>query len=195
MPYLHWEDKRSLDRARQYVKFAHSQKILEAQTLRSDEGVKGTTTRNSKLSPRESSVPRSQNNHNDTQNAAIEIGWEIQRTPAWKPRLPLAQYLFYAAKVYQLFQEAADAKLVMKDLMAPSPLHLRRTLDPPRKRSIADGSTQQNMENIICRATRQQRDSDPGGKNLLTSRIVVDQLWLWILDDSKSRQMHSLDHR
>jgi len=50
-------------------------------------------------------------------------------SPSWRPQSPLGSYLWLAAKLFQLIDEAADWRLISDHLFADSPLHPRRTLE------------------------------------------------------------------
>lgn len=68
----------------------------------------------------------------------------------------------------------ADEKLLRKHLLSERPVHIRRTLDQSYYWTLKDTSSR-DRDQVVYRATK---DQNP--------RIVmVDQLWLWILDGSK----------
>lgn len=113
-------------------------------------------------------------------------GFETEQTrssnASWRPQHPLAKYFWHIAKLYQIIDEAADGRLVEDHLFSAPPLHMRRTLEQFYYWTAED-TTRRDKEQVVCRSTRHYSDdSDPDS----TSRIVmVDQLWLWILDDSR----------
>ncbi len=47
----------------------------------------------------------------------------------WVPASALGKYLWFAAKLFELIDEAADERLLGEHLYTPSPLHPRRTLN------------------------------------------------------------------
>jgi len=73
----------------------------------------------------------------------------------------------------------ADERLLRDYVKADPPLHIRRTLDQYYFVSL-DDTNQRDKDQVVYRGTLDKE------KNRVQSRIVmVDQLWLWILDDSK----------
>lgn len=110
---------------------------------------------------------------------------------SWLPIQPLARYLLCAAKLYRLFEEVEAVDIIKKDVRGPSPLHLRRTLEQFRNWPSADNTDQQDSGQTVRQESLRQRIYRRriyGGRDdlpVLTSPLVmVDQLWLWILDDS-----------
>jgi len=95
------------------------------------------------------------------------------------PRSPLGEYLLKAAKIYDMMDIDPDVRLLREHLHKDPPLHARRTLDQSYywKLPTTDGRDQ---DQVVYRATKT-------GKSILrTSRVVmVDQLWMYVLDDSK----------
>lgn len=104
----------------------------------------------------------------------------------WRPTHPLAKYFWHVAKLYQIIDEAADGRLIEDHLFNTPPLHMRRTLEQFYYWTAED-TARRDREQVVCKGTRHHgEDPDPEA----TSRLVmVDQLWLWILDDSK----HAID--
>ncbi|KAI1296419.1 hypothetical protein F5Y03DRAFT_387080 [Xylaria venustula] len=116
------------------------------------------------------------------------------------------QYLLDAARLYEEVRNYEDTSLIQKYLFADPPLHLRRTLDQGYYATI--GSTRsRNRNQIVYRATtptqfpRHHFDyskglwvcsdhetspegCDEGRANIrrVSSVVMVDQLWMWILD-------------
>ena len=102
------------------------------------------------------------------------------RERTWKPHSALAQYLWHVAKLFEIIDEAADERHITEHLHSSPPLHMRRTLDQYYYPTVED-TTVRDQDQVVCRGTRSK--TDPGA----TARVVmVDQLWLWILDESKS---------
>lgn len=68
-----------------------------------------------------------------TSNWRIKFGvtntGEQPGSPVWRPKGALGQYLYYAAKLFQFIDEAADERLITEHLYSSPPLHMRRTLD------------------------------------------------------------------
>lgn len=73
----------------------------------------------------------------------------------------------------------ADEKLLRAHLMTERPVHIRRTLDQSYYWTLKDTSVRDG-DQVVFRAT-----SKPDQDHLLPRVVMVDQLWLWILDGSK----------
>lgn len=108
-----------------------------------------------------------------------------QKTPVRKERKELGEYLLQIAKLYNALDIELDVRILGDHLYKSPPLHARRTLDQSYywKLQNTDG---RDEDQVVYRETKQ-------GKNILrTSRVImVDQLWLYILDDSKSNDTHT----
>lgn len=81
-----------------------------------------------------------------------------------------------------------DKKMVLGFKNENPPLHLRRTLN--QYGSIAPSVIANPFRNqVVFKSTRERRGSDTFGRVLM-----VDQLWLWILDERKRQViLKSLD--
>ncbi len=94
-------------------------------------------------------------------------------------RGPLGEYLLQIARVYDALDIEPDVRILRDHLYKNPPLHARRTLDQSYywKLQNTDG---RDEDQVVYRETKR-------GKNISrTSRVImVDQLWLYILDDSK----------
>lgn len=115
------------------------------------------------------------------------VGTESEKKPRggrhlWRPRNALAKYFWHVAKLHQVIDEAADGRLVEDHLYSSAPLHPRRTLEQFYYWT-ADDTSRRDREQVVCRGTRYQ--GDESGSEATTRLVMVDQLWLWILDDSK----------
>lgn len=96
------------------------------------------------------------------------------------PSTPLGKYLWYAAKLFEIIDEAADERLISEHLHSNSPLHMRRTLDQFYYWTVID-TTAQDQNQVVCHGTRSSNDPEATGRV-----VMVDQLWMWILDESKT---------
>lgn len=104
----------------------------------------------------------------------------------WRPRTALGTYMWYVSKLFEIIDEAADERLITHHLYTSSPPHLRRTLDQFYYWTV-ENTTVQDLSQVVCRGTRSSHDLET------TARIVmVDQLWMWILDDSRLPSLFSL---
>ncbi|KAH8179959.1 corA-like mg2+ transporter protein [Sarocladium implicatum] len=167
MPFLHWEVEKRLYRMGQFADIAKRRKevldrLRRANTLRFKPGLAGVAA----MQPQ-----RPQTWYDEEENS--------RRATYWKPRHPLAKYLWYVAKLYQIIDEAADGRLIEDHLFDDSPLHMRRTLEQFYYWT-APSTARRDKEQVTCKGTRAQNE-DPDA----TARLVmVDQLWLWILDEN-----------
>lgn len=97
------------------------------------------------------------------------------------------------AKLWEAMDTEADERL-LRDGIDPkrtdiensrgTALHIRRTLDQSYFLNLEDTS-RRDRDQVVYRATRLPWDI-PGN---LTRIVMVDQLWMWILDDC----MHCFD--
>ena len=71
---------------------------------------------------------------------------------------------------------AQDTKMLRSFVHHDSPLHIRRTLDQFYFHTL-ENTSNRDCDQVVHRGTRAAKE----GK---TRIIMVDQLWLWILDDS-----------
>ena len=169
MPFLHWEVEKRLHRMAQFVQVAksrqdHHERLRRASTTRS----RGRFVDVAKIQA--------------TRPARPVTGFEAEtrKSQSWRPQLPLAKYLWHVAKLYQIIDEAADGRLIDDHLYASPPLHVRRTLEQFYYWT-ADDTTHRDRDQVVCRATQAHSDDSEA-----TARIVmVDQLWMWILDESR----------
>lgn len=84
-----------------------------------------------------------------------------------------------------------DERLVKHELLPRDPtakatepsLHIRRTLDQSYFHNLKDTS-QRDRDQVVYRATKWQGN--------LARVVMVDQLWLWILDDREFMFLSSL---
>jgi hypothetical protein len=98
----------------------------------------------------------------------------------WRPQTALAKYIWHAAKLFQIIDEAADGRLIEHHLFASAPLHMRRTLEQYYYWTASDTS-RRDSDQVVCRATRSLQEDGEA----IARVVMVDQLWLWILDESE----------
>jgi hypothetical protein len=120
----------------------------------------------------------------------------------------LGNLLLDAAKLYENMDGYTDEKLMRNYLTSKPPLHPRRTLDQSYYWTLKQ-TNYRDKDQIVYRGTAPHSESlhHACGKNT-TSRsltcvqctedikkiprlVMVDQLWMWILDESK---LNSLFH-
>jgi hypothetical protein len=171
MPYLHWEIEKRLLRM---------SKIVQRQTaeLKPEFGMRSI--------------------HFRSKFADLAGNWRIkviklgELVPAkrserarWMPSSALGKYLWYASKLFEIIDEAADERLISEHLHSTSPLHMRRTLDQFYYWTVID-TTAQDQNQVVCHGTRSSSDPEATGRV-----VMVDQLWMWILDESKTSVYYS----
>ncbi|CAI6054529.1 unnamed protein product [Clonostachys chloroleuca] len=168
LPFLHWEVEKRLQRMSQFVQVAKSRrdKLRRANTFRMRNKI--------------ADIAQKEVLKNARPISSFEAD-QRKRHLAWRPHHPLAKYFWHVAKLYQIIDEAADGRLIEDHLYNDPPLHMRRTLEQYYYWTAED-TTRRDRDQVVCRATRHYGDdNDPDS----TSRIImVDQLWLWILDDN-----------
>lgn len=172
MPYLHWEVEKRLHRMGQFVQVAKNQ----------NERLRRATTFRQRA--RLASIASKQALKKGRPVASFEPEKE-GFNKAWRPRNALAKYFWHVAKLHQIIDEAADGRLVEDHLYSTPPLHMRRTLEQFYYWTAEDTSRRDKGQ-VVCRGTRYYGDEK--SPEASTRIVMVDQLWLWILDDSKSRE-------
>ena len=104
----------------------------------------------------------------------------------------LGEYLWYAAKIYDAMDTEHDVLLLKDYLHHNPPLHGRRTLDQSYYWKI-DDTGPRDRDQVVYRATKTGKDT-----RKTTRVIMVDQLWLYILDDRKlfvlAPQYHTINY-
>lgn len=88
--------------------------------------------------------------------------------PREERRCKLGRYLLALAQVADVMDYEADEKLLRENLHHNPPLHIRRTLDQSYFLTLEDTSVR-DKDQVVYRETRDRV-------------VMVDQLWLWILD-------------
>ncbi|KAJ4385205.1 hypothetical protein N0V93_010266 [Gnomoniopsis smithogilvyi] len=171
MPYLHWEVESRLYRMSKTVRDRTKRAVIEDK--KHGRRFKGkfaelVTSRSQRI---ELVGPMRENTVRKEKASARSNGQIRLKLTA------LGRYLWHVAKLFELIDEAADENLITKHLFSNSPLHPRRTLDQYYSWTAED-TTFQDQRQVVCRGTRSSHDPEA------TARVVmVDQLWLWILDD------------
>ncbi|KAK4663944.1 uncharacterized protein QC763_501480 [Podospora pseudopauciseta] len=168
MPYLHWEIEKRLVRMTNVMRKTRleNEEEFAYERLSKRKGTWGSV------------VDRARARAQRMNSTTSEFGEWDEGSPSWRPQSPLGSYLWQASKLYQLIDEAADWRLITNHLYSPSPLHPRRTLEQYYYWT-ADDTTQRDRQQVVYRAT--QMRSDP---EAIPRVVMVDQLWLWILDEN-----------
>jgi hypothetical protein len=173
MHYLHWETDRGRNRSANAIKEACKPKLPPTVAE-----VVGEATAKERPSTTTNSNPPPTANE-----------------PAIKRRKGLATMLFNAAKLAEAMNSHSDERLIDEYLHADPPLHPRRTLDQSYYGALFPTQTR-DRDQVVYRATAPQYHKcsrqDPRHKcaqcqkdvKMVPRIIMVDQLWMWILDES-----------
>ncbi|KAF7937318.1 uncharacterized protein EAE98_001632 [Botrytis deweyae] len=90
---------------------------------------------------------------------------------------PCGCYLMQAAKVYEAMDLEPDIKLLRSHLHETPPLHPRRTLDQSYYFKL-ENTDSRDKDQVVSRGTNERRKI-----NGSTRVVMVDQLWMYILDE------------
>jgi hypothetical protein len=180
MPYLHWETHtRQQDMARIIDEETQKQKRRKPSSivLESARTAFGKTTEKIKIKHAKQLTGL------DSIDQPCVV---IPKDSAKVERSKLAEYLLQITKVYDAMDIEADERILRDNLYQESPLHPRRTLDQSHYWKLPDTRARDSDQVVY-------RETESGTNVLRTSRVImVDQLWLYILDDRKSSPVHSL---
>ena len=179
MPYLHWETDRGRVRSAEIVKEASKQNLISISEVVDQ--------------------AKHQFSHVETQDTVVPpvTTWTSQsaaQTPAKVERRPaLGQVFRAAAALLEAMDTHVEEQLMLKYLHVEPPLQPRRTLDQAYYGALKSTGTR-DRDQVVYRGTTPQTHECEGMETCLqcnedirkTPRIImVDQLWLWILDESK----------
>jgi len=174
MPYLHWEIEKRLIRMTNVIR----------KTRQVNEEHFAFERRSKRRGTWGSVVERARARARRINSTTSEFADWDEDSPSWRPQSPLGNYLWQASKLYQLIDEAADWRLIDEHLQTASPLHTRRTLEQYYYWTAED-TTHRDRQQVVYRATKMRSDPEA-----IPRVVMVDQLWLWILDDSESKCFH-----
>ncbi|KAG4441971.1 hypothetical protein IFR05_002539 [Cadophora sp. M221] len=174
MPYLHWEThrrrKKMTDIMKEITEEYHRDRPHVTESLR-EELAKSAEELYLKHA-------RQLTDFLSLEDAAKKKAKPKKSTGPRKERGELGEYLLQIAKIYDALDIEPDVRILRDHLHKDPPLHARRTLDQSYywKLQNTDG---RDEDQVVYRETKR-------GKNILrTSRVImVDQLWLYILDDN-----------
>lgn len=177
MPYLHWETDRGRVRSAEIAKEARKNKLSSISDVvgQAKQGFSHTETQ-------DTAPPAC-----SSQLTYLTMLGCVDRKKA------LGQVLRAAAALLEAMDSHDEEQLMMKYLHAEPPLHPRRTLDQAYYGALRSTGTR-DRDQVVYRGTTPQPHECPGMEACAqcnddirkTSRVImVDQLWLWILDESK----------
>jgi hypothetical protein len=183
MPYLHWEKHKTQKKMSEEIKnstqmHVKSRLVKEYQDEFSKryERIK---CKNPDVSPRHSAPEESKRQRRDREKREKE---EKEKEEKKKKPLPLGQYLLQIAKLYDALDIESDARILRDHLFGrDSPLHPRRTLDQSYYWKFSN-TDERDRDQVVYRETKVGKWMDASK----TARVImVDQLWMYILDDSE----------
>lgn len=210
MPYLHWETDRRRDRAAQCMKHTSNAKmaamddVVDATATTVIEGTIEKATSDGLLYniPSQKTGPIRQLPPKPITNKAVQ-GQSL-----------LGRMLLIAAALYEAMDSYTDEKLIERYLNSKPPLHPRRTLDQSYYWTLKD-TRKRDRDQVVYRATAPDPKlvhhkcfkglrGDKTVKQALEDGsmkptcmqcledarrvprvVMVDQLWMWVLDESK----------
>lgn len=105
--------------------------------------------------------------------SSVMSGYELTKSR----RCKLGKYLLALAQVADAMDYEADERLLRENLHLNPPLHIRRTLDQSYFLTLED-TAMRDKDQVVYRETREGRSFHTRN----TRVVMVDQLWLWILD-------------
>ncbi|KAK0105805.1 hypothetical protein ONS95_004322 [Cadophora gregata] len=109
--------------------------------------------------------------------------WQATAKEKKREKMPqkskLGEYLFALAMVADAMDYEADERLLRDNLHQNPPLHIRRTLDQSYFLTLDDTGIR-DKDQVVYRGTRLGNSFHSHS----TRVVMVDQLWLWILDDN-----------
>jgi hypothetical protein len=121
----------------------------------------------------------------------------LQVPPTYPAPIPsrrkiLGQMLLYAAALKESMDSYDDERMIHKYLHERPPLHPRRTLDQSYY-GVLKNTQSRDRDQVVYRATTPMPHDCVWGKchgcnqdiTKTPRLIMVDQLWLWVLDESK----------
>lgn len=176
MPYLHWESHKKRKKMSEEIQKI-TQKHLETQVHVTEDMKREFIKMSDQIRIQHA---RAMTFHNPDQPKSKGKEDEKEKKRPAKPLTPgpLGWYLLNIAKLYDAMDVEPDVRMLRDHLFQDPPLHTRRTLDQSYywKLPNTDGRDQ---DQVVYRGTKE-------GKHISrTTRVVmVDQLWMYILDDS-----------
>lgn len=190
MPYLHWETDRGRIQTAAAIKEASAVKVSMAEIV-----VKAKAANEQSSQANRNSTTRNDLNQFQHPDRPMFPATKIQK------RKLLGEVLLQAAALMEAIDCRIEEKLIQEYLHKKPPLHPRRTLDQSYYGALKDTGTR-DRDQVVYRATtpvghecQENIDSDDRwmkckqcqeDSRKVPRLIMVDQLWLWILDESMS---------
>jgi hypothetical protein len=210
MPYLHWETDRRRNKFEDLVHFTKGRhKAIEAEKIRI-RVLPGKSNTNLTAAP----SPMADENHPRVGMVreaveAIDATYkkdslsrsQITRTLTTVnaiivPRTVLGNVLYRAALIWESMDCYQDQELIREYQHNDPPLHLRRTLDQSYYWTLKS-TRNRDRDQVVYRGTSPRKELMHSGTHVkygceqcqintrkIPRLVMVDQLWLWILDGS-----------
>jgi len=190
MPYLHWETDRGRVHSAAAIKEASTVKLSIAEVVNQ-----------AKAANEQISHPnRNSRTQNDLDQSQLPDRPLSAATGAQKKKI-LGEVFMQAAALMEAIDCRIEESLIFEYLHKKPPLHPRRTLDQSHYVGLKDTASR-DRDQVVYRASI-PADHDCEDNLDMSDRwrrckqcqedsrkvprlIMVDQLWLWILDESKS---------
>ncbi|KAI9646050.1 hypothetical protein NHQ30_005488 [Ciborinia camelliae] len=202
MPYLHWE----MDRKRAHIASLAKKLTSEHQEKQTRHHIRhtgklaGFVNENKKNFDLRRKPEAKEAGNSDTSGPADEpprkakicglfrhnaksgVDRGASKTPdkLFPKATPCGLFLMQAAKVYEAMELEPDVKLVHSHLHVQPPFHPRRTLDQSYYFKL-ENTESRDRDQVVYRGTKERRKIHGS-----TRVIMVDQLWMYILDESRS---------
>jgi hypothetical protein len=190
MPYLHWETDRGRTQTAAAIKEASTVKLSMAEIVDKAKAA-------NEQSPQTNRNSKARNNLDKSQLSDRPMS---PATAAQKRKI-LGEVLMHAAALMEAIDFRIEEKLIHEYLHKKPPLHPRRTLDQSYYGKLKDTATR-DRDQVVYRATtpvghdcQENIDKDDRWRKCRQCQedsrkvprlIMVDQLWLWVLDESMS---------
>lgn len=114
-----------------------------------------------------------------------------KRKAKWQPDTSLGRYLWLAAKMFIAMEDVAEENLIRNYVLSDPPLGIRRTLNQYYYHTTETlGTDHRHKDQVVYRATQAILDNERQRSSPTGQVVMVDQLWMWILDRSKYREVH-----
>ncbi|KAI1390408.1 uncharacterized protein F4822DRAFT_401845 [Hypoxylon trugodes] len=200
MPYLHWETDKGRNRTAEKIEEANKtqQKKEEEENKRASMEMADIVLSHqrqvhpSPLTPTTNIIANASSEEAESSDADLLSAIDL-RTRRGRMKL-FGLILLTAAEIFDtmdfITEESLITEYLHKDQQAP--LHPRRTLDQFYYSSLRSTKTR-DRDQVVYRATCQAPPHEGCGRRCLICRaesrkvprlIMVDQLWLWVLDDN-----------
>jgi hypothetical protein len=192
MPYLHWETDRGRMQSAAVIKEASTVKLSIAEVVDQAKAFNEQTAQGANTAAASNGLTISVSPEPPPQALS-------RASPAQKRRA-LGLVLRRAAALMEAMDFRIEERLIFEYLHAKPPLHPRRTLDQSYYSALKDTGTR-DRDQVVYRATTPAGhdcaeivdEEDPYQKcrqcqedvKKVPRLIMVDQLWLWILDESR----------